>query len=277
MRASHPLAFLFLAVTVAACGPAPATPVAGGFCRLAVAGNRVLLPSGQPAALQGATLPTLAAMARAGVDPADRIRAVGAAGARLVSLPIEDDELTPLYFPEKLAPVLRAAQGAGVAVILSYQVRLAAANRSASNAEFDNAEDFLKLALGYVNGAPGVWLDPIQRIGEIPALRRRNVAQRMVDVVRGQRADNIVVIRQPAWFAEADPALSAPLVGGNVVYAAEAGEPTPPADRVAVLTVMTAPDPSIALGLAGDPAAAGDPAWATAWQAVPAPVLSPCR
>ena len=272
---------LVSAVLVAACGRSatpPATAI-GGFCKLSVAGNRVALASGQPIILLGESLPSLAEMARAGESPADRMRALAASGARLVSLAIDDTELTPLYFPESLAPVLRAANDAGVIVILSYRIRLETANRGATNPEIDNAEDFLKLALGYVNSAPGVWFDPIQEIKEIAPVRRRNVAQRMVDIIRGSRADNIIVVRQPEWFRESDPALNAPLQGGNVVYALGAGDlgAGMPMDRFPFLRALQIPpDEGVSLGLSAPGIATVDPAWARAWKSAPAPTLRPC-
>ncbi|MEO6061601.1 MAG: cellulase family glycosylhydrolase, partial [Thermoflexales bacterium] len=243
MSVARPFLYLVTAALLAACArsPTPAPGSANGFCRLAVAGSQVVLATGQPLTLHGVSLPTLTEMARAGEAPIARVQALASAGARLVSLAIDDSELTPLYFPEKLAPVLQAANDAGIIVILSYRIRLQTANRSASNAEIDKAEDFLKLALEYVNSAPGIWFDPILEINEVPPVRRRNVAQRMVDIVRGYRADNIMLIRQPAWFRESNPGLSAPLLGGNIVYAlssAETAAGLPPA-QVPFLLITT--------------------------------------
>lgn len=281
MRFARPFLGLITAALLAACArpPAPAPSSTNGFCRLTVAGSQVVLASGQPVTLHGASLPTLAEMARAGEAPIARIQALAGAGARLVSLAIDDSELTPLYFPEKLAPVLQAANDAGIVVILSYRIRLQTANQSASNAEIDNAEDFLKLALGYVNSAPGIWFDPILEINEIPPVRRRNVAQRMVDIVRGYRADNIMLIRQPAWFRESDPNLAAPLSGGNIVYAlspAETAAGLPPTQAPFLRITTLPPGQNMTLSLSAPGATTTDPVWARAWRDAGPPDLRAC-
>ncbi len=281
MRFARPILGLITAALLAACARPPAAlpNSTNGFCRLNVVGSQVVLASGKPVTLLGASLPTLAEMAQAGETPIARIQALASAGARLVSLAIDDSELTPLYFPEKLAPVLQAANEAGIIVILSYRVRLQTANQSASNAEIDNAEDFLKLALGYVHSAPGIWFDPILEINEIPPVRRRNVAQRMVDIVRGFRADNIMLIRQPAWFRDSDPSLSAPLLGGNIVYAlnpAETAAGIPPAQVPFLRISPLPPDSATALSLSAPGSATTDPAWARAWQNASPPNLRAC-
>ena len=284
MPVARPLLGLIAAALLAACAraPAPSPASANGFCRLAVKGAQVVLASGQPVALLGASLPSLTEMARAGESPIARIQALAGAGARLVSLAIDDSELTPLYFPEKLAPTLQAATDAGIIVVLSFRIRLEAAGRTSSNAEIDKAEDFLKLALGYVNGAPSVWFDPIAEIADVAdfsAFRRRNVAQRMVDIVRGYRADNIMLIRQPAWFRESDPALSAPLSGGNIVYVlgpAESAAGLPPGQVPFLRISPLPPDSSVTLSLSAPGSATTDPAWARAWKNASPPDLRAC-
>ena len=282
MRFARPLLCLITTALLTACARPQVTEpgTANGFCRLTVAGNQVVLASGQPVTLLGPSLPTLTEMARAGEEPIARIQAFAGAGARIVSLAIDDDEVTPLYFPDRLAPVLQAANDAGVIVILSYRILLKASDRSSSNNEIDSAEDFLKLALGYVNSAPAVWFDPIREITDFSAVRRRNIAQRMVDIVRGYRADNIVLIRQPAWFRESDPGLSAPLQGGNIVYVLGPAESAAglPSGQVPFLRITTLPpDSPITLSLSAPGSATADPAWARVWRNANPPNLRACQ
>lgn len=279
MPVARPHLCLVAVALLAACARPPAPAPANGFCRLSVSGSQVVLASGQPVALLGASLPSLTEMTRAGEAPIARIQALAGAGARIVSLAIDDDEVTPLYFPDKLAPVLQAAHDTGIIVVLSYRIRLKAADRTASNNEVEKAEDFLKLALGYVKGAPAVWFDPILEITDFTAIRRRNIAQRMVDIVRGYRADNIVLIRQPAWFRESDPSLSAPLQGGNIVYVLGPAESAAglPSGQVPFLQITTLPpDSSVTLSLSAPGSATTDPAWARAWKNASPPDLRAC-
>ena len=283
MSVARPLLCLVTAALLAACArppaPAPAPGSPNGFCRLTVTGSQVVLASGKPVTLLGASLPTLAEMARAGEKPIPRIQALASAGARLVSLAIDDDEVTPLFFPDKLAPVLQAANEAGIIVILSYRIRLKAADRTASNNEVEKAEDFLKLALGYVRSAPAVWFDPILEITDFTAIRRRNIAQRMVDVIRGYRADNIILIRQADWFRESDPVLAAPLQGGNVIYALGPGETAAglPLTQHPFLRISSSPpERNTPLGLSAPGSLTMDPAWARAWQDANPPDLRGC-
>jgi hypothetical protein len=282
MRFARPLLFIVTAALLAGCArpPAPGPGAADGFCRLKVTGAQIVLASGQPVTLLGASLPSLTEMARAGESPIARIQALAGAGARLVSLAIDDSEVTPLYFPNTLAPVLQAANDAGIIVILSYRIRLKAADRTTSNNEVEKAEDFLKLAQGYVKGAPAVWFDPILEITDFTAVRRRNIAQRMVDILRGNGVDNIVLIRQPAWFRESDPGLSAPLQGSNIVYVLGPAESAAglPTGQVPFLRITTAPpDKTATLGLSAPGAVTADPAWARAWQDSGPPALRACR
>ncbi|HQV28314.1 MAG TPA: hypothetical protein PLG23_17320 [Thermoflexales bacterium] len=281
MRFARPLLCLITTALLTACARPPVTApgTANGFCRLTVAGNQVVLASGQPVTLLGPSLPTLTEMARAGEEPIARIQAFAGAGARIVSLAIDDDEVTPLYFPDKLAPVLQAANDAGVIVILSYRIRLKASDRSSSNNEIDSAEDFLKLALGYVNSAPAVWFDPILEITDFSAVRRRNIAQRMVDIVRGYRADNIILIRQADWFRESNPVLAAPLQGGNVIYAlgpSENAAGLPLTQHPFLRISPSPPERAATLGLSAPGSAADDPAWARAWRDANPPNLRAC-
>jgi hypothetical protein len=280
MFVARPLLGFVAAALLAACARPPAPGSANGFCRLSVSGSQVVLASGQPVTLLGASLPSLTEMTRAGEAPIGRIQALASSGARLVSLAIDDDEVTPLYFPDKLAPVLQAAHDAGIIVILSYRIRLKAADRTASNNEVEKAEDFLKLAMGYVKGAPAVWFDPLLEINDFTAIRRRNIAQRMVDIVRGYRADNIVLIRQPAWFRESDPGLSAPLQGGNIVYVLGPAESAAglPAGQVPFLRISALPpDSPTPLSLSAPGSATADPAWARVWRDANPPNLRACQ
>jgi hypothetical protein len=281
MSVARPLLGLITAALLAACAraPSPAPGSTNGFCRLAVSGSQVVLASGNPVTLLGASLPTLTEMARAGEAPIARIQALAGAGARRVSLAIDDDEVTPLYFPDRLAPVLQAANDAGVIVILSYRIRLKAADRTASNNDVERAEDFLKLALGYVKSAPAVWFDPIIEIADFTAIRRRNIAQRMVDIIRGYRADSIILIRQAEWFRDSNPAIAAPLQGGNIVYALGPGESTAglPLTQHPFLRISPSPpEKSTPLGLSAPGSATADPAWARAWQEAGPPDLRSC-
>lgn len=265
---------LCLASLTACGGAAPTTSGGPAFCRLKVDGAHVALPNGQALTLRGVSVPSLTAMEAAGVVAVARVRALAAAGARMIVLAVEDAEITPTFFPERLAPVLQAATEEGVIVILSYQNRVGVANRGLSNAELDHAEDFINLAMAYARNAPSVWVDPLQGIDEIPLARRRNVTQRLVDLVRGRGADNIIVIREPLWLREGGE----PLSGGNVVYALNPGETLDglPVDRLPFLRIsVDAPSARETLSVAAI-GAETNAGWVDALRAPVPPNLRQC-
>ncbi len=161
--------------------------------------------------LHGATLPSLAEMA-AGDRPAEeRLRALAEAGARVVRLPVDPSEITPTFVPAVVSPFIDRANALGILVILAYRNDLEETVRKQGEA----AEEWLRLALTYLRNAPGVWFEPFARPVATPKWRAMN--QRIVDVARGFRANNVVVVNAPDWLRDAS---SAPLTGSNVVYAA---------------------------------------------------------
>jgi len=164
---------------------------------------------GEVVILHGAQLPTLTEMAASDRKPAWWLNALAGAGARVVRLPVDQGEITPTFVPAVVSPFIDQANAQGMLVILAYRNDLRQTVRDQGEA----AEDWLRLALTYLRNVPGVWFQPFEQAISTPKWQAIN--QRMLDVVRGFRADNVVVVHQPDWLRQAPRAL---LNGSNVVY-----------------------------------------------------------
>ncbi|MCS6846290.1 MAG: cellulase family glycosylhydrolase [Anaerolineae bacterium] len=189
------------------------TPVVPQYCPLRVEGRWVVDAGGNVVILHGASLPTLAEMAQSDRDAAQRLRELAAAGARVVRLPVDQSEITPTFVPAAVSPFIDQANALGMLVILAYRNDLDETVRKQGEA----AEDWLRLALTYLRNAPGVWFEPFARPIATPKWRAMN--QRMVDVARGFRADNVIVVNAPDWLRDAP---NERLTGSNVAYAVPA-------------------------------------------------------
>jgi hypothetical protein len=210
-----------LGLMLSACAPVPlpepavqATAQAGRFCGLAIEGRRILHPSGAPVVLHGANLPSLTEMTAGAYFPEARLRDLAEAGARAVRLPVRDAEITPTFIPGPVAAFVAQANALGLLVILSWDEDI----QAPVNSRADAAEEWLRLMVDYLKNNPGVWFDPANAIRDVSPRRQRAIAQRLVDVARGYRADNVLVINQPDWLADPDPAIRRLLNDGRVVY-----------------------------------------------------------
>ncbi|GIV85208.1 MAG: hypothetical protein KatS3mg052_2215 [Candidatus Roseilinea sp.] len=160
--------------------------------------------------LHGASLPTLTEMAHSDRQAAQRLRSLAEAGARVVRLPVDPSEIAPTFVPAAVSPFIDQANALGMLVVLAYRNDPSETVRKQGEA----AEEWLRLALTYLRNAPGVWLEPFARPIATPKWRAMN--QRMVDVARGYRADNIIVVHAPDWLRNTS---DAPLIGDRIVYA----------------------------------------------------------
>ncbi|MCL6510986.1 MAG: cellulase family glycosylhydrolase [Anaerolineae bacterium] len=204
-----------IGLLLCACGGRPLivvatpTPPVPQYCRLHVEGRWVKDARGEVIILHGAELPTLSEMEAGDREPSRRLSELARAGARVVRLPIDQSEITPTFVPAVVSPFVDQANALGILVILAYRNDLQETVRDQGEA----AEDWLRLALTYLRNAPGVWFQPFER--PIPTPKWQAMNQRMLDVVRGFRADNVVVVHRPDWLRQAPRAL---LNGSNVVY-----------------------------------------------------------
>ncbi len=194
------------------------TPIVPQYCTLRVAGRWIVDAGGNIVILHGTSLPTLTEMAQSDRNAAQRLRSLAEAGARVVRLPIEQREITPTFVPAVVSPFIDQANALGMLVVLAYRNDPGETVRKQGEA----AEEWLRLALTYLRSAPGVWLEPFARPIATPKWRAMN--QRMVDVARGYRADNIIVVRAPDWLRDAS---DEPLVGDHIVYAVSSLEDWP--------------------------------------------------
>ncbi|BCX05139.1 MAG: hypothetical protein KatS3mg053_3077 [Candidatus Roseilinea sp.] len=222
-----PLSWPVIALAVlslCACGGRPLavaatpTPAVPQYCTLRVEGRWVVDARGNAVILHGASLPTLAEMAHSDHDATQRLHELAAAGARVVRLPVEQSEIAPTFVPAVVSPFVDQANALGMLVILAYRNDLGETARKQAEA----AEDWLRLVLTYLRNAPGVWFEPFARPIATPKWRAMN--QRMVDVARGFRADNVIVVRAPDWLRDAS---DEPLVGDHIVYAVSSLEDWP--------------------------------------------------
>jgi hypothetical protein len=82
----------------------------------------------------------------------------------------------------------------------------------------DDVENWLRQEILYLSNNPGVWFDLYNGTSNVSSLRQRNIAQRLVDVARGYKANNIIVVNDPAWLLSPNPSINKPLNGNNIVY-----------------------------------------------------------
>ena len=221
------LTLVMLGLLLVACGRAApsgqqatsaTTTQAVAFCGLRVDGRWISMPSGQPVVLHGANLPTLTAMEASTYQPDARLRDLAVAGARIVHLPVNENELSPTFVPAKVAPFAEQANQLGMVVVLSWNAEIT----QPINTTVDDADDWVRLVIMYLSNRPGVWFEPYQRMSNVSPARQRNIVQRLIDVARGYRANNIFVINDPVWLLDPDPAVNQPLSGVNIVYAIDA-------------------------------------------------------
>ncbi len=185
-------------------------PVVPQYCALRVEGRWVVDAGGHVVILHGASLPTLTEMAHSDRQAAQRLRDLAEAGARIVRLPVDPSEIVPTFVPAAVSPFVEQANALGMLVVLAYRNDPG----ETLNQQGEAAEEWLRLVLTYLRNAPGVWLEPFAQPIATPKWRAMN--QRMVDVARGYRADNIIVVRAPDWLRDTS---DAPLVGDRIVYA----------------------------------------------------------
>jgi len=190
------------------------TAEAGRVCRLRVDGATIRDEAGRRVVLHGANLPTLTEMEASPYKPADRLRDLADAGAKIVRLRVADSEITPTFIPGPVTDFVRQANRLGLVVILAWGDTI----QAPLNPHVNDAESWLRLMIDYLKNNPGVWFDPADAIRDASSQRQRAIAQRFVDVARGYNASNIILINQPDWLTDPDPNTRQLLSGGNVIY-----------------------------------------------------------
>ena len=200
-------------------GPTSTPQPTGWQCDLRVEGKNIDTPNGKRVVLHGANLPTLTVMENSGYKWDARLSDLAGGNARVVRLAINVKELTPTFVPAKVVPFVRLANDLGMIVILSW----AATITDPVDDMVDDAEDWVRLEVDYLNNNGGVWFDLYNGMKDVSPARQKSIAQRLVDVARGFRSNNIILVNNPAWLFEADAAINQPLSGGNIVYGLNAG------------------------------------------------------
>jgi hypothetical protein len=221
-RAMVGLGVLVMVSVFAACTAPPrtvenlqtATAQSISYCDLHVDGRWIKDPSGKIVVLHGANLPTITAMEASDYKPEARLRDLAAAGARAVRIPVDFNEQTPTFVPGKLSPLVLLANSYGMLVIVGWNVVMA----PPIDDTFDDTESWLRQQIVYLSNNPGVWIELYHGTQDVTPERQRNIAQRLIDVLRGYKTNNTVLVNAPAWLLEQDPAVNKPLTGGNIVY-----------------------------------------------------------
>lgn len=217
MRFNIGICALAASLVLAACASpsAPAQPsTPPKFCQTRTEDRWVKNANGNVVIIQGANLPTLSDMENGGPSALDRLNDLAARGATAVRLQISKKEMSQTFIPLKVLPFVHAANQLGLLVILAWNDVIEEVN----NPQITDTEEWVRQLIIYLPDEPGVWVDPISEIRSIPLARRRNVAQRYLDLMRGYRLPNVVVINEAFWLLDADPQLNKPLQGGNIVY-----------------------------------------------------------
>lgn len=204
---------------------------------LRVQANALKNARGESAVLHGVSLPSLADLSAAGLDPVQVLETHARNGAAVARLAVDDAELVPVYVPLKLLPLVERAEALNVVLVLAFRN----IPTDKLDKQIDQAEDFLRLAVPALRGHPSVWLEPLDQRVEAPEGRRRTIAERLIDVVRGQGDNRVLVIGDASWLASADPAINAPLRQRNIVYAVRTINDWPSAVGESLPRFMTVP------------------------------------
>jgi Cellulase (glycosyl hydrolase family 5) len=183
-------------------------------CSLRVNGNALNTPNGKHVNLHGANLPTLTEMENSGYHADARLRDLAGANARVVRLTVDLKEVTPTFVPGEVMPFVQQANDLGMIVILAWSATIT----DPIDDMVDDAEAWVRLEITYLNNNPGVWFDLYSGTQDVTPQRQRSIAQRLVDVARGFRSNNIILVNDPAWLSLADSNANKPLSGGNIVY-----------------------------------------------------------
>jgi hypothetical protein len=184
------------------------------LCDIHVDGHWIVNATGAPLILNGANLPSLTEMDAGSYSTNNRLHDLAAAGATLVRLRVDFRELSPTFIPARVVPFVQQANQLGMVVMLGWSTVISGSVDDA----VDDSEDWVRQELTYLSNNPGVWFDLYDGMQDVSPTRQRNIAQRLVDVARGYRANNIIVVNDPAWLLESDPAINQPLSGANIVY-----------------------------------------------------------
>ena len=183
-------------------------------CDIQVRGRWIVGSADKPLILNGANLPTLTEMEASSYPAAKRLQDLAAAGATMVRLQVDFQEVSPTFVPAKVVPFVQQANQQGMLVVLGWSTVIS----GSVNDVVDDAEDWVRQEFTYLSNNPGVWFDLYAGTQDVSPTRQRNIAQRLVDVARGYRANNVIVVNDPAWLLEADPAINQALPGNNIVY-----------------------------------------------------------
>jgi hypothetical protein len=185
-------------------------------CDIGVNGRWIVDGSGEPLILYGANLPSLTEMEASTYPAADRLHDLAAAGATLVRLRVDFREVSPTFVPAKVVPFVQQANQLGMLVILGWSTVISGSVDDA----VDDAEDWVRQEFTYLSNNPGVWFDLYAGVAaqDVSPTRQRNITQRLVDVARGYRANNVIVVNDPAWLLDQDPAINRPLSDSRIVY-----------------------------------------------------------
>lgn len=153
-------AALLAQVALVACAPhwtsesqsiaAEMTAEAACFCRLRVDGPSIRDEAGQRVVLHGANLPTLTEMEASPYKPANRLRDLADAGAKIVRLRVTDSEITPTFVPGPVTDFVRQANRLGLLVILARGDAI----QTPLNQHVNDAESWLRLMIDHLKTTP---------------------------------------------------------------------------------------------------------------------------
>lgn len=245
------VAFVMCALLLSACASsAPAAGPAARACRI-VQEQGLVDARGARVVLRGPDLPSMLGMERAGQSTEQVLMEAAAAGAGIVRVAVVEAEFTPTYVPLKLLPLAQKADELGLTLILSWRND----PRVKLNKQVDDAEDFVRLVVPALRAFPNVWLDPFHDALDAPEGRRRAVAMRMVDIVRGLGDARIIVVHHADWLNSSDAAVSAPIADANVLYGVRDSSAALPKNDAPQLLLGGQPDAPVAVQLIGG----GDP------------------
>lgn len=209
------------AATPAPTGTAAPVTVSGGVSengRLHVEGTRLVNERGEPVLLRGMSSHGLHWFPR--FTSENSIRNTALAGANLFRVAMYTGEGGYLSQPETVKKQLLSAVDAAISqdmyVILDWHI-LSDGNPSAHTAEA--AAFFTEMAQRYRN-SPAVLFEicnepngGVTWSGDV-----KPYAEKVIAAIRGQGADNVILIGSPTWSQDIDKAAADPVAGENLMY-----------------------------------------------------------
>jgi endoglucanase len=202
-------------------------PIFRGPSRLQTSGNRIVNATGEVVHLKGLMIPDPARVAGEGRYARVLFETLRATGANVVRIPVHPQYWAkdPDYLRHHLDPAVRWAGDLGMYIILDWHSIGNPLTGYAPQAPelFCHTEAmttyFWERVAAQFRDAPHVIFEIFNEPQNISAVDWRRCANRLVTVVRAQRARQLIIVGGLEYGREPEWVLREPVTGGNIAYA----------------------------------------------------------